>query len=148
MIKGKTLASKAMFASMSGSTLTVPYADLTFAGRSIINHEFLDLVSSDNITVASGLIKCAYTHGISVVGYHSNSGGICMGGITCPAVIRSTQDASTFTAVFPTREWEHDESRVGTGPSQDFFATSVCVNYSSTVLDHEYLDSLDSILPK
>jgi hypothetical protein len=79
--------------------ISVPYADLIFAGLVIINHEFIDLDSSSD----AALIALTQSYGTDVVEYHSTTGGKCETDITCPAVIRTSFDCSSFSTVFPTR---------------------------------------------
>ncbi|KAJ6479539.1 hypothetical protein C8R47DRAFT_1074608 [Mycena vitilis] len=106
-----------MFVTMSGAVITVPYADLAFRSLSLVNHEYVDLDSQDDLDAAKLLCDNARHSGFTVVGYHSSTDGECGTDLTCPAIVRTSIDQSSFSAVFASREWGNvgHSKRSGTG---------------------------------
>ncbi|KAJ7488728.1 hypothetical protein B0H11DRAFT_1912879 [Mycena galericulata] len=145
----------AMFVSMSGNGLQVPYADLTFGNLSMVNHEFGgELSTSEGKTDMHNLFRSANEAGVTIIAYHSTSGGLCARDATCPAVVRTSLDNTSFSAVFRSRGWvsdltsRHGRTTVvwslsgkGCGKDMalgDFFVESFDTHWASTILGKGY----------
>ncbi|KAJ7797272.1 hypothetical protein B0H14DRAFT_2619141 [Mycena olivaceomarginata] len=87
-----------MFSYMSGSRLVVPYADLTFRGNSLPNHEYIDLDSVDNGRSLGQLASESSAAALRLITYHCE--GNCDSDLICLFVIRSTHDLTTFNTGF------------------------------------------------
>jgi hypothetical protein len=83
-----------MFSDVSGSRLVVPYANLTFRGDSLPNHEDIDLDSVDDVRSLGQLASESSAAGLRLITYHCE--GNCDSDLTCPSVIRSTHDLTTL----------------------------------------------------
>ncbi|KAJ6476494.1 hypothetical protein C8R47DRAFT_1220335 [Mycena vitilis] len=111
---------------MSLSSISVPYADLTFHGLTIANHEYLNLDSAEDMAQARVWTDLASTYGVTPIKYHSTSGGKCTSDISSPGATRTSVDRSTFTTVFNIREWGRSDGSKGS--------------------QREYIDRLDRLI--
>lgn len=98
----------AMFVSMSGMGIQVPYADMTFQRMSMFSHEYAPLSTSSDVDDFKVLLKSVRESGWEVVKYHSCGDTRCGVAITCPATVRTTVDHSAFSFTFRKRVWSTD----------------------------------------
>ncbi|KAJ6513644.1 hypothetical protein C8R47DRAFT_1064357 [Mycena vitilis] len=133
---------------MSGAVITVPYADLAFRSLSLVNHEYVDLDSQDDLDAAKLLCDNARHSGFTVVGYHSSTDGERGTDLTCPAIVRT--------------EWGNvgHSKRSGTGvvwslgakgcaphgPSHTSFVSQMDVVWPRVRLERDFLDALSGVI--
>ncbi|KAJ7832451.1 hypothetical protein B0H14DRAFT_2592024 [Mycena olivaceomarginata] len=70
-----------MFSHVSGNRIVVPFADLTFNGKALPHHEYIDLDSAENVRDLGKLASESSTAGLKLITYHGDGG--CGFTLTC-----------------------------------------------------------------
>ncbi|KAJ7745432.1 hypothetical protein DFH07DRAFT_963322 [Mycena maculata] len=95
----------AQFVCISGRGVSVPYADLTFEGLSLLNHVYFPLKKADHITALREAWHPAKKAGITLRSFHFDSDGVCNSQLSCPAVIHNDANEFQFNYPFYYKPW-------------------------------------------
>ncbi|KAJ7753588.1 hypothetical protein DFH07DRAFT_960060 [Mycena maculata] len=93
------------FVCISGRGVSVPYADLTFDGLSLLNHKYFPLNKADHITALKEVWCPAKKAGITLRSFHFDTDGVCNSQLSCPVVIHNDADEFQFNYLFYYKPW-------------------------------------------